>query len=54
MNLFHQVMRTGANQRPLTPGQGQQSQQESLAAANSALAYAGMQGRWMTLRQFTL
>uniref|UniRef100_A0A8C7Z8Q6 PUM-HD domain-containing protein n=1 Tax=Oryzias sinensis TaxID=183150 RepID=A0A8C7Z8Q6_9TELE len=39
-----QVMRTGANQRPLTPGQGQQSQQESLAAANSALAYAGMQG----------
>uniref|UniRef100_A0A3B4T8F7 Pumilio RNA binding family member 2 n=1 Tax=Seriola dumerili TaxID=41447 RepID=A0A3B4T8F7_SERDU len=43
-----QVMRTGANQRPLTPGQGQQSQQESLAAAaaaaNPALAYAGMPG----------
>ncbi|XP_072305812.1 uncharacterized protein [Eucyclogobius newberryi] len=39
-----QVMRTGGNQRPLTPGQGQQSQQESLAAANSALAYAGMSG----------
>uniref|UniRef100_A0A8D3CFJ0 PUM-HD domain-containing protein n=1 Tax=Scophthalmus maximus TaxID=52904 RepID=A0A8D3CFJ0_SCOMX len=42
-----QVMRTGTNQRPLTPGQGQQSQQESLAAAaaaNPALAYAGMQG----------
>ncbi|CAL9691972.1 unnamed protein product [Knipowitschia caucasica] len=39
-----QVMRTGANQRPLTPGQGQQSQQESLAAANSALAYASMSG----------
>lgn len=40
-------MRTGANQRPLTPGQGQQSQQESLAAAaaaNPALAYAGMPG----------
>uniref|UniRef100_A0A671W4Q7 PUM-HD domain-containing protein n=1 Tax=Sparus aurata TaxID=8175 RepID=A0A671W4Q7_SPAAU len=42
-----QVMRTGNNQRPLTPGQGQQSQQESLAAAaaaNPALAYAGMPG----------
>uniref|UniRef100_A0A665WBG3 PUM-HD domain-containing protein n=1 Tax=Echeneis naucrates TaxID=173247 RepID=A0A665WBG3_ECHNA len=42
-----QVMRTGANQRPLTPGQGQQSQQESLAAAaaaNPALAYTGMPG----------
>ncbi|XP_031734230.1 pumilio homolog 2 isoform X2 [Anarrhichthys ocellatus] len=41
-----QVMRTGNNQRPLTPGQGQQSQQESLAAAaaNPALAYAGMSG----------
>ncbi|XP_045916598.1 pumilio homolog 2 isoform X8 [Micropterus dolomieu] len=42
-----QVMRTGSNQRPLTPGQGQQSQQESLAAAaaaNPALAYAGMSG----------
>ncbi|XP_014853007.1 PREDICTED: pumilio homolog 2 isoform X6 [Poecilia mexicana] len=42
-----QVMRTGTNQRPLTPGQGQQSQQESLAAAaaaNPALAYAGMPG----------
>uniref|UniRef100_A0A3Q2PZT9 Pumilio RNA binding family member 2 n=1 Tax=Fundulus heteroclitus TaxID=8078 RepID=A0A3Q2PZT9_FUNHE len=39
-----QVMRTGANQRPLTPGQGQQSQQESMAAANPALAYAGMSG----------
>lgn len=40
-------MRTGANQRPLTPGQGQQSQQESLAAAaaaNPALAYTGMPG----------
>uniref|UniRef100_A0A674MCV0 Pumilio RNA-binding family member 2 n=1 Tax=Takifugu rubripes TaxID=31033 RepID=A0A674MCV0_TAKRU len=42
-----QVMRTGTNQRPLTPGQGQQSQQESLAAAaaaNPALAYTGMPG----------
>nr|XP_061843350.1 pumilio homolog 2-like isoform X2 [Nerophis lumbriciformis] len=39
-----QVMRTGNNQRPLTPGQGQQSQQESLAAANTALAYTGMPG----------
>uniref|UniRef100_A0A3B4ARZ5 PUM-HD domain-containing protein n=1 Tax=Periophthalmus magnuspinnatus TaxID=409849 RepID=A0A3B4ARZ5_9GOBI len=42
-----QVMRTGGSQRPLTPGQGQQSQQESLAAAaaaNPALAYTGMQG----------
>ncbi|XP_055005531.1 pumilio homolog 2 isoform X2 [Boleophthalmus pectinirostris] len=42
-----QVMRTGGSQRPLTPGQGQQSQQESLAAAaaaNPALAYAGMPG----------
>uniref|UniRef100_A0AAQ4QEH2 PUM-HD domain-containing protein n=1 Tax=Gasterosteus aculeatus aculeatus TaxID=481459 RepID=A0AAQ4QEH2_GASAC len=46
-----QVMRQGNNQRPLTPGQGQQSQQESLAAAaaaaaaaNPALAYAGMSG----------
>uniref|UniRef100_A0A3Q0S1X0 Pumilio RNA binding family member 2 n=1 Tax=Amphilophus citrinellus TaxID=61819 RepID=A0A3Q0S1X0_AMPCI len=41
------VMRTGTNQRPLTPGQGQQSQQESLAAAaaaNPALAYTGMPG----------
>ncbi|KAF3849992.1 hypothetical protein F7725_019711 [Dissostichus mawsoni] len=41
-----QVMRQGNNQRPLTPGQGQQSQQESLAAAaaaNPALAYAGYQ-----------
>lgn len=44
---YLQVMRTGTNQRPLTPGQGQQSQQESLAAAaaaNPALAYAGMPG----------
>ncbi|KAM9353986.1 pumilio homolog 2 isoform 9-T10 [Pholidichthys leucotaenia] len=42
-----QVMRTGTNQRPLTPGQSQQSQQESLAAAaaaNPALAYTGMPG----------
>ncbi|KAK6297175.1 hypothetical protein J4Q44_G00317580 [Coregonus suidteri] len=44
-----QVMRAGNNQRPLTPGQGQQSQQESLAAAaaNPALAYAGMPGYQM-------
>lgn len=44
-------MRTGTNQRPLTPGQGQQSQQESLAAAaaaNPALAYTGMPG-WSTI-----
>ena len=41
-----QVMRAGSSQRPLTPGQGQQSQQESLAAAaNPALAYAGMSGQ---------
>lgn len=38
-----QVMRAGNNQRPLTPGQSQQSQQESLAA-NPALAFAGMPG----------
>ncbi|XP_077076100.1 pumilio homolog 2 isoform X1 [Siphateles boraxobius] len=38
-----QVMRAGTNQRPLTPGQSQQSQQESLAA-NPALAFAGMPG----------
>ena len=39
-------MRAGSSQRPLTPGQGQQSQQESLAAAaNPALAYAGMSGQ---------
>lgn len=47
LNLLLQVMRTGTNQRPLTPGQGQQSQQESLAAAaaaNPALAYTGMPG----------
>lgn len=39
-------MRAGTNQRPLTPGQSQQSQQESLAAAaaNPALAFAGMPG----------
>uniref|UniRef100_A0A674EGQ1 Pumilio RNA binding family member 2 n=1 Tax=Salmo trutta TaxID=8032 RepID=A0A674EGQ1_SALTR len=44
-----QVMRAGNNQRPLTPGQGQQSQQDSLAAAaaNPALAYAGMPGYQM-------
>lgn len=45
-----QVLRTGTNQRPLTPGQGQQSQQESLAAAaaaNPALAYTGMPGRYI-------
>uniref|UniRef100_A0A672RQQ9 Pumilio RNA binding family member 2 n=1 Tax=Sinocyclocheilus grahami TaxID=75366 RepID=A0A672RQQ9_SINGR len=41
-----QVMRAGTNQRPLTPGQSQQSQQESLAAAaaNPALAFTGMTG----------
>ncbi|XP_056619835.1 pumilio homolog 2 isoform X4 [Triplophysa dalaica] len=41
-----QVMRAGNNQRPLTPGQSQQSQQESLAAAagNQALAFTGMPG----------
>lgn len=42
-----QVMRAGNNQRPLTPGQGGQSQQESLAAAaaaNPALAFARMPG----------
>ncbi|XP_057208264.1 pumilio homolog 2 isoform X3 [Triplophysa rosa] len=41
-----QVMRAGNNQRPLTPGQSQQSQQESLAAAaaNPALAFTGMPG----------
>ncbi|XP_067240771.1 pumilio homolog 2 isoform X8 [Chanodichthys erythropterus] len=41
-----QVMRAGTNQRPLTPGQSQQSQQESLAAAaaNPALAFTGMPG----------
>nr|XP_023690481.1 pumilio homolog 2 [Paramormyrops kingsleyae] len=44
-----QVMRTGASQRPLTPGQGQQNQQESLAAGNPALAFGqglptGVQG----------
>ncbi|TRY86624.1 hypothetical protein DNTS_018596 [Danionella cerebrum] len=46
-----QVMRAGTNQRPLTPGQSQQSQQESLAAAaaaaaatNPTLAFAGIPG----------
>ncbi len=39
-----QVIRGGTNQRPLTPGQSQQSQQESLAAANPALAFTGMPG----------
>ncbi|KAM3932374.1 pumilio homolog 2 isoform 1-T1 [Leptodactylus fuscus] len=35
-----QVMRAAANQRPLTPNQGQQGQQnDSLAAANNALAF---------------
>ncbi|CAI9546092.1 unnamed protein product, partial [Staurois parvus] len=35
-----QVMRSATNQRPLTPNQGQQGQQnDSLAAANSALAF---------------
>ncbi|XP_062858038.1 pumilio homolog 2 isoform X2 [Trichomycterus rosablanca] len=38
-----QVMRSGTSQRPLTPGQSQQSQQESLAAANSGLAFTGYQ-----------
>ncbi|XP_052441817.1 pumilio homolog 2-like isoform X10 [Carassius gibelio] len=39
-----QVIRAGTSQRPLTPGQSQQSQQESLAAAaaNPALAFTGM------------
>ncbi|XP_028858520.1 pumilio homolog 2 isoform X5 [Denticeps clupeoides] len=41
-----QVMRAGTNQRPLTPGQGGQSQQDTLAAAaaNPALAFTGMPG----------
>uniref|UniRef100_A0AAR2KSD4 PUM-HD domain-containing protein n=1 Tax=Pygocentrus nattereri TaxID=42514 RepID=A0AAR2KSD4_PYGNA len=41
-----QVMRAGTSQRPLTPGQSQQSQQESLAAtaANPPLAFTGMPG----------
>ncbi|XP_026147326.1 pumilio homolog 2 isoform X7 [Carassius auratus] len=41
-----QVIRAGTSQRPLTPGQSQQSQQESLAAAaaNPALAFTGMPG----------
>ncbi|XP_066532480.1 pumilio homolog 2 isoform X4 [Hoplias malabaricus] len=41
-----QVMRAGTSQRPLTPGQNQQSQQESLAAAaaNPALAFTSMPG----------
>uniref|UniRef100_A0A9J7ZTZ6 Pumilio RNA-binding family member 2 n=1 Tax=Cyprinus carpio carpio TaxID=630221 RepID=A0A9J7ZTZ6_CYPCA len=41
-----QVIRAGTNQRPLTPGHSQQSQQESLAAAaaNPALAFTGMAG----------
>uniref|UniRef100_A0A8C1RTL0 Pumilio RNA-binding family member 2 n=1 Tax=Cyprinus carpio TaxID=7962 RepID=A0A8C1RTL0_CYPCA len=44
--LGQQVIRAGTNQRPLTPGQSQQSQQESLAAAaaNPALAFTGMTG----------
>lgn len=43
--LILQVMRAGTNQRPLTPGQGGQSQQESLAAAaNPALAFTSMPG----------
>lgn len=50
-----QVMRTGASQRPLTPGQGQQNQQESLAAGNPALAFGqglptGVQGEPLSVR----
>lgn len=40
---FVQVMRAGGNQRPLTPSQGQQGQQNdqlvAAAAVNSALAF---------------
>lgn len=40
---FTQVMRAGGNQRPLTPSQGQQGQQNeqlvAAAAVNSALAF---------------
>uniref|UniRef100_A0A8C1Z1A6 Pumilio RNA-binding family member 2 n=1 Tax=Cyprinus carpio TaxID=7962 RepID=A0A8C1Z1A6_CYPCA len=45
-NSQQQVIRAGTNQRPLTPGHSQQSQQESLAAAaaNPALAFTGMAG----------
>ncbi|XP_072535902.1 pumilio homolog 2 isoform X3 [Salminus brasiliensis] len=41
-----QVMRAGTSQRPLTPGQSQQSQQESLAAGapNPAMAFTSMPG----------
>lgn len=51
-------MRAGGNQRPLTPSQGQQGQQNdqlvAAAAVNSALAFgqglaAGVPGEWETL-----
>lgn len=41
--IFVKVMRAGGNQRPLTPSQGQQGQQNdqlvAAAAVNSALAF---------------
>lgn len=41
--VFLKVMRAGGNQRPLTPSQGQQGQQNdqlvAAAAVNSALAF---------------
>lgn len=41
--IITQVMRAGGNQRPLTPSQGQQGQQNdqlvAAAAVNSALAF---------------
>lgn len=57
-SYFVKVMRAGGNQRPLTPSQGQQGQQNdqlvAAAAVNSALAFgqglaAGVPGEYDTL-----
>lgn len=56
ISVIPQVMRAGGNQRPLTPSQGQQGQQNeqlvAAAAVNSALAFgqglaAGVPGEWV-------
>lgn len=58
-SYFVKVMRAGGNQRPLTPSQGQQNQQNdqlvAAAAVNSALAFgqglaAGVPGEYDTLQ----
>lgn len=59
--LTLKVMRAGGNQRPLTPSQGQQGQQNdqlvAAAAVNSALAFgqglaAGVPGEYETLQSW--